>query len=185
MKLVILSRDGVINQLSSDTITSADHCLPIDGSVEAIARLHKNGFTVVVATNQPGLALNEFDLDDLEGIHAKLTGLVEDAGGSIGAIFYCPHGPDDRCNCRKPKSGLIDAIEAEFDISAQGIPLVGDSLNDLQAGIGKGCLPILVKTGKGSEALDSLDKEPLTSLEALQSFDDLASAADYIIENCK
>ena len=183
MKLVILDRDGVINQAAGETITSAHQWLPIDGSIEAIAQLHQKGFVVVLATNQPGLALGKFDLDDLEAMHAKLTHLVEEAGGTIGAIFYCPHGPDDRCNCRKPKPGLIDAIEAEFDISAEGIPLVGDNLRDLEAGLSKGCVPMLVKTGNGEETLSSLVAKPNEAFNSLLAFDDLAAATQHIIEN--
>ena len=180
MKLVILDRDGVINQDSDAYVKSADEWIPIDGSIEAIAKLYKAGFTVVVATNQSGLARGLFDLDDLEAMHAKLTQLVIDAGGELGAIFYCPHGPDDNCNCRKPKAGLIDAIEAEFDVSAGSAPLVGDSLRDLEAGLHKGCDPMLVLTGKGEKTLPKLaDTE---GLEQTPHFADLAEAADHIIE---
>ena len=114
MKLVILDRDGVINLDRPDFVKSADECVPIAGSIEAIARLSQAGFTVVIATNQSGLARGKFDLDDLEAMHEKITQLVEDHGGEISAIFYCPHAPEDHCKCRKPKPGLIDAIEAEF-----------------------------------------------------------------------
>ncbi len=183
MQLVILDRDGVINQDSDDYVKSQDEWLPIDGSIEAIAKLHRCGFTVVIATNQSGLARGLFDLDDLEAMHQKLVSLVEEAGGQVGAIFYCPHGPDDQCNCRKPKAGLIDAIEAEFDVSARAAPLVGDSLRDLQAGLSKGCDPILVKTGKGIKTLEKLAIEPQPELEHLLCFDHLAAAADYIIHH--
>jgi D-glycero-D-manno-heptose 1,7-bisphosphate phosphatase len=180
MKLVILDRDGVINQDSDAYVKSADEWIPIDGSIEAIAKLYKAGFTVVVATNQSGLARGLFDLDDLEAMHDKLTQLVIDAGGELGAIFYCPHGPDDNCNCRKPKAGLIDAIEAEFDVSASSVPLVGDSLRDLEAGLQKGCDPILVLTGKGEKMQPKL--AATTGLEHTPHFANLAEAADHIIE---
>ena len=135
---------------------------------------------MVIATNQPGLAEGLFDLDELEAVHAKLTTLVEDAGGSIAAIFYCPHGPEDRCNCRSPKTGLIDAIEAEFDISAQGIPMVADTVADLQAGINKGCDPIRIISSRQDDTL--LTMKDSGSAEPLQLFDDLDKAASYIIE---
>src|SRR6187402_351745 len=105
MRLVILDRDGVINHDSNDFIKSADECVPIAGSIEAIARLHKAGFTVVVATNQSGLARGKFDLDDLEAMHEKLTRLIEEQGAELAAIFYCPHAPEDNCKCRKPLPG--------------------------------------------------------------------------------
>ncbi len=188
MKLVILDRDGVINQDSDEYVKSADEFLLINGSAEAIAHLHKNGFTVIVATNQSGLARGYFELDDLEAMHSKLTVAVEAAGGELAGIFYCPHGPDDGCYCRKPESGLIEAIEAEFEVSAAGAPLVGDSIRDLQAGLAKGCEPILVKTGKGQRSLEKLQSDGGTaetgiSLETLPCFDNLSTAADYIIEH--
>lgn len=191
MKLIILDRDGVINQELPDFVKSAEECVPIDGSIDAIARLHQAGFTVVIATNQSGLARGKFDLDDLEAMHEKLTQLVEAAGGEIGAIFYCPHAPEDNCKCRKPKAGLIDAIEAEFNISAEGVPFIGDTMRDLQAGVIKGCKPILVKTGNGLTTLAALqdssataDTElPQVSLSDVRVFEHLAAAAEYLINS--
>ncbi len=189
MKLVILDRDGVINLDRPDFVKSAEECVPIAGSIEAIARLSRAGFTVVVATNQSGLARGKFDLDDLEAMHEKLTQLVEEQGGEISAIFYCPHAPEDDCKCRKPKPGLIDAIEAEFNTSAEAVPLIGDTLRDLQTAASKGCQPILVRTGNGLKTLDDLqypdsdstEDFPGLTLEQVQVFDDLAAAADFLI----
>jgi D-glycero-D-manno-heptose 1,7-bisphosphate phosphatase len=189
MKLIILDRDGVINHDRDDYVKSSDEWNPIDGSIDAIARLHKVGFTVLVATNQSGLARGKFDLDDLEAMHEKLTRLVEEQGAELGAIFYCPHHPDDNCKCRKPLPGMIDAIEAEFNISAEGFYFVGDSLRDLQAAATKGCKPILVKTGNGEKTLAQLadvslqTDAPIMTPDQVQVFDDLASVADFIIAN--
>jgi len=189
MKLIILDRDGVINHDREDFVKSADECVPIDGSIDAIARLYKAGFIVVVATNQSGLARGKFDLDDLEAMHEKITGLVEEQGAEVGAIFYCPHAPEDNCKCRKPKAGMIDAIEAEFNISAEGFYFVGDSLRDLQAAIIKGCKPVLVKTGNGSHTLAQLadsslqTNAPVMMLDQVQVFDHLAAAVDFILAN--
>lgn len=189
MKLIILDRDGVINHDSADYVKSADECVPIDGSIDAIARLHKAGFTVVVATNQSGLARGKFDLDDLEAMHEKITGLVEEQGAELGAIFYCPHAPEDNCKCRKPMPGMVDAIEAEFNISAEGFYFVGDSLRDLQAAVTKGCKPILVKTGNGEKTLAQLadaglqTDAPTLKPDQVHVFDDLAAAADFVIAN--
>lgn len=189
MKLIILDRDGVINHERDDFVKSADEYVPVDGSIDAIARLHKTGFTVVVATNQSGLAHGKFDLDDLEAMHEKLTSLVEEQGAELGAIFYCPHAAEDNCKCRKPKAGMVDAIEAEFNISAEGFYFVGDSLRDLQAAIVKGCKPMLVRTGNGERTLAQLadatlqTDAPILTADQVQVFDDLASAADFIIAN--
>lgn len=189
MKLIILDRDGVINHDRDDYVKSADECVPIDGSIDAIARLHKAGFTVVVATNQSGLARGKFDLDDLEAMHEKITGLVEEQGAELGAIFYCPHHPDDKCKCRKPMPGMVDAIEAEFNTSAEGFYFVGDSLRDMQAATTKGCKPILVKTGNGEKTITQLadaslqTDAPTLTPDQVQVFDNLVSAADFIIAN--
>lgn len=181
MKLIILDRDGVINNDSDAFVKTADEWIPIDGSIEAIAQLHQAGFTVVVATNQSGLGRGLFDLDQLEAIHAKMNDLVLAAGGEISGVFYCPHTPDDECQCRKPKSGLIDAIETELDISANGAPCIGDSLRDLEAGLTKGCMPILVKTGKGEKMLAQMKENHHSLLESLLVFDNLSDAASAII----
>jgi len=172
MSLIILDRDGVINQDSDNYVKSVDEWLPIPGSIEAIARLCSHGYTVAVATNQSGIAREYFTLDDLEAMHEKLVSLVEAAGGTIAGIFYCPHGPDDGCDCRKPKPGLIEAIERELSVSAAGCPIVGDSLRDLQAGVAVGCRPMLVKTGNGTATAEK------TLPERTEIFDDLAAVAD-------
>ncbi|GAB3110911.1 D-glycero-beta-D-manno-heptose 1,7-bisphosphate 7-phosphatase [Aestuariicella hydrocarbonica] len=191
-KLVILDRDGVINRDSDAFVKSVDEFILIDGSAEAIAHLHHHGFTVVIATNQSGIARGYFSTDDLEAMHNKLRAAVASAGGEISAVFYCPHGPDDGCTCRKPLPGLIEQIEKEFETSAAGVPVVGDSLRDLQAGTAKGCDPILVKTGKGEKTLRQLAEasSPNTqpadeklALDNLPVFDNLQQAAFYITEH--
>jgi D-glycero-D-manno-heptose 1,7-bisphosphate phosphatase len=189
MKLIILDRDGVINHDSPEYIKSVEEWIPINGSIDAIARLHKSGFIVVVATNQSGLARGKYDLDDLEAMHEKLTRLVEEQGAELGAIFYCPHHPDDKCKCRKPMPGMVDAIEAEFNISAEGYYFIGDSLRDLQAAVTKGCKPILVKTGNGKKTLSQLadvtlqTDAPNITPDQVHVFENLAAAADFIIAN--
>ncbi len=179
--LVILDRDGVINQDSSDFIKSLAEWQPLPGSIEAIAKLSRAGFTVTVATNQSGLGRGLIELDDLEAIHARLNKLVEAAGGSIAGIFYCPHTPDDDCNCRKPKTGLIEAIETELQQSAAGAYLIGDSLRDLQAGIGRGCKPILVLTGNGKKTRAQLASDGGAIWQTLRIYPDLAAAATALI----
>ncbi|WP_207060743.1 D-glycero-beta-D-manno-heptose 1,7-bisphosphate 7-phosphatase [Motiliproteus sp. SC1-56] len=152
-QLLILDRDGVINEDSDHYVKSVDEWIPIPGSIEAIARLSQAGYQVVVATNQSGLARGYFQLDDLVAMHEKMSRLVEAAGGKLEGVFYCPHGPDDGCDCRKPAPGLIDQIERALNCSAKDSFIVGDSLRDLEAGLAKGCRPVLVKTGKGKRTL--------------------------------
>jgi D-glycero-D-manno-heptose 1,7-bisphosphate phosphatase len=149
MKLVILDRDGVINHDSDAFIKSPDEWIPIPGSLEAIARLNSAGYRVIVASNQSGLARGVFDSDTLDAIHAKLNALADSVGAHIDRILYCPHGPDDDCACRKPRPGMFRQIAQSYGISLDGVPVVGDSLRDLQAGLAEGCSPYLVLTGKG------------------------------------
>lgn len=156
MSLVILDRDGVINRDSDDYIRNLDEWRPIPGSIEAIAELSLAGFQVAIATNQSGLARGYFTLDTLEAIHARLCQKVAARGGQIAGIFYCPHMPDSGCDCRKPATGMLEAIEQALNVSARNAFFVGDSLKDLQAARAYGCQPILVKTGKGRHTLATL-----------------------------
>ena len=182
MQLLILDRDGVINRDSDSYVKSAAQWIPLPGSIEAIARLSKAGFTVVVATNQSGLSRGLFGIDELEDMHRKMCQLVEDAGGHIDGIFYCPHLPEDHCQCRKPASGLFSAIAAQYGVSLHGVPVVGDSLRDLQAGLCLDCLPILVRSGKGASNEPLLREADDALLNKALVFDDLASVATYLLD---
>lgn len=151
MKLIILDRDGVINFDSDQFIKSPEEWKPIPGSLEAIARLNQAGYRVAVATNQSGIGRGLFDMPMLNAIHDKMHKSLAQVGGRIDAIFFCPHTNDANCDCRKPKSGMIEEIAARFDVSLQGVPAVGDSLRDLEAAARLGAQPYLVLTGKGAK----------------------------------
>jgi D-glycero-D-manno-heptose 1,7-bisphosphate phosphatase len=151
LKLIILDRDGVINEDSAHFIKSPAEWKPIAGAIEAIARLNQAGFRVVVATNQSGIGRGLFDMATLAAINDKMVEMVFRQGGRIDAIFFCPHTADDNCRCRKPATGMFNDIAARFKISLNGIPTIGDSLRDLQAGAAVGCAPYLVMTGKGKK----------------------------------
>ncbi|MGZ5015254.1 MAG: D-glycero-beta-D-manno-heptose 1,7-bisphosphate 7-phosphatase [Methylobacter sp.] len=152
-RYVLLDRDGVINHDSDDFIKSPEQWLPIEGSLEAIALLNEHGYKVVVITNQSGLARGLLDAATLEKIHEKMQRMVAEKGGKIDAIYFCPHGPDDDCSCRKPKPGLIETFAADNHVNLSDIAFIGDSLRDLQAAQAAGASPILVKTGKGRKTL--------------------------------
>lgn len=149
MKLVILDRDGVINFDSDQFIKSPQEWNPIPGSLEAIAQLNQAGYRVVVASNQSGIGRGLFDMAMLNTIHAKMHKLAGQAGGRIDAVFFCPHGVDSRCQCRKPNAGLFMEIAARFHFDLAGVPAIGDALRDVQAALTAGARPMLVKTGKG------------------------------------
>ncbi len=152
-RYVLLDRDGVINHDSDDFIKSPEQWLPIAGSLEAIALLNEHGYKVVVITNQSGVARGLFDTVTLEKIHAKMRRMTEEKGGKIDAIYFCPHGPDDDCNCRKPRPGLLETFANDNNVDLNGIVVIGDSLRDLQSAQAVGASPILVKTGKGQKTL--------------------------------
>ena len=151
MKLVILDRDGVINQDSPAHIRSPEEWKPIPGSLEAIAKLTQAGHHVVVATNQSGVGRGLFEMATLNAIHDKMHRAVNQAGGRIEAVFYCPHAREANCDCRKPKTGLLDEIARRYGASLKGAPCIGDSLRDLEAAAAVGAQPILVLTGKGAK----------------------------------
>ena len=153
MKLIILDRDGVINVDSALYIKSPAEWKPIEGSLEAIARLNQAGYRVVVATNQSGIGRGLFDMDTLNAMHEKMHKCLAAVGGRVDAIFYCPHTADENCDCRKPKFGMFERIAKVYNIDLKGVPTIGDSLRDLQAGSAAGCTPLLVRTGKGEKTV--------------------------------
>ncbi|CAG0907454.1 unnamed protein product, partial [Cyprideis torosa] len=176
VKLVILDRDGVINEDSDDYIKSTDEWIPIPGSLEAITRLNTAGFVVAVATNQSGVGRGYFDREALEGMHNKLSGLLADLGGHVDYMTYCPHAPDEACLCRKPLPGMYQEIARKFNTSLEGVWVIGDSLRDLQAAVAVAAQPVLVKTGKGLRSMEQVDLPPNTFI-----FDDLLAAAKALI----
>lgn len=155
-KLAILDRDGVINEDSKAYIKAPEEWLPIPGSLEAIAQLNHHGYRVAIATNQSGIARGLFSIDSLNAIHHKLHVELSRIGGYVDGIFFCPHGPNDQCECRKPAPGLYEAIARRFDRSdLRGVPIIGDSLRDMEASFRVGGRSILVKTGNGRRVIQS------------------------------
>jgi len=173
VKLVILDRDGVINEDSDAYIKTPDEWHAVPGSLDAIARLSRAGWRVVVASNQSGLARGLFSMDTLNAIHAKMRRELAQAGGHIDAIFVCTHGPDDGCRCRKPAPGLFEDIARRYDVGLENVPAVGDSLRDLQAASALGCAPWLVRSGKGLRTLEKGGLPPGTRIR-----DNLAAIVD-------
>ncbi len=153
-KLVILDRDGVINHDSDAFIKSPEEWVPIDKSLDAIAMLHQAGYKVVVCTNQSGLHRGLFDMSALNAMHRKMQEGLAHLGARIDAIFFCPHTAHENCHCRKPKPGMLEEISQHFKAPLKNVPLVGDSLRDLQAGEAMDCSLHLVLTGKGSKTLN-------------------------------
>ena len=179
IKLCILDRDGTINELGAEVVDSPDAWHPLPGALDAIARLNHAGWRVVIASNQPGLGRGLFEVATLNAIQARMHRLLAAAGARVDAIFYCPHAPDEGCRCRKPEPGLFEQIGERFGVELGGTPAVGDSLEDLLAGVAAGCEPHLVLTGLGAafkgRAL------PDTFPAGTVVHDDLAAFAEYLI----
>lgn len=181
MKLLILDRDGVINHDSEHYIKSPEEWVAIPGSLEAIARFNQAGWQVVVATNQSGIGRGYYTEAVLDAIHAKMQAQLQQVGGEIAKVFYCPHAPDDGCDCRKPKPGLLEQIANYYGCDLQGVPMVGDSIRDLQAAQQMNCKLFLVETGNGKKSKQKLVGYP--ELGQINIVDDLAAVADSLLAN--
>ena len=176
MKLIVLDRDGVINQDGNPIIESPDQWQPIDGSLDAIARLTQAGYQIAVATNQSGLARGLISLATLHEIHQKMHQQVRDAGGEIDAVVFCPHSSAEECQCRKPQPGMLYKLNQRLGVDLSSVYVVGDSLRDLQAAMAANARPVLVQTGKGQSTLENNQ-----GLEHVPCYADLAAFVDDLL----
>ena len=176
--LIILDRDGVINFDSPNFIKSSAEWRPIDGSIEAIAKLKNNNYIVAIATNQSGLSRGFFSKAELLKMHRKMQSCLDQFGTSVDLIKYCPHLPDDKCLCRKPLPGMYISISNHFSIPLAGVPVVGDSLRDLQAAVSVNAVPYLVLTGKGKQTVGHPDLPKQTKI-----FQNLAEVANFLLSH--
>lgn len=179
MRLAILDRDGVINQDSEDFIRSPEQWLPIPGSLEAIARLRRAEYRVVIITNQSGVGRGEYTLDMMNKINMRMFELIRQKGGEIDALLFCPHAPDAGCECRKPKPGMFKELGRRLKVNLTGVPAVGDSRRDLEAAIAVGAQPVLVRTGKGLETLEAIRQSDDQPLKQVPVYDDLAAFVEH------
>ncbi|MET0332949.1 MAG: D-glycero-beta-D-manno-heptose 1,7-bisphosphate 7-phosphatase [Rhizobacter sp.] len=182
MNLIILDRDGTINEDRDDFVKSADEWVPLPGALEAIARLNQAGWQTVVATNQSGLGRGLFDMAALNAMHTKMNAALARVGGRVGAVFFCPHAPEDQCSCRKPLPGLYEQIGERYGADLRKVPVVGDSARDLEAAVAAGCPPHLVRTGKGAALTDAQLAQMEQLIPGLQVHADLAAFAESMIQ---
>lgn len=180
-QLVILDRDGVINRDSQEFIKTPDEWVPIKGSLEAIARLSQAGYEVVVLTNQSGVGRGLLSADLLGQIHGRLIEHLRQLGGQIQTILFCPHRPDDGCDCRKPLPGMYTELGQRLGINFNGVYSVGDSLRDLQAAKAAGANPVLVKTGNGRKTLKIITQQLDLGLDNTAVFDHLSGFVDALL----
>lgn len=182
-KLIILDRDGVINQESTEFIKTPEEWIPLKGSLEAIGRLSQAGFDIVVITNQSGVGRDLFNADMLGRIHTRMIDHVQQHGGKIQGVLFCPHTAEDECECRKPKTGMYEDLARRLKGSITGVYSVGDSLRDLQAAHSAGATPVLVKTGNGRKTRQQLDNGEAPELNNCLEFQDLAKFTDALLNN--
>ena len=179
LKLVVLDRDGTINEECAEFVETPEAWKPLPGALEAIARLNHAGWHVVVASNQSGLGRGLFDAALLNAVQAKMHRMLAAVGGRIDAVFFCPHAPDEGCQCRKPRPGLFEQIGERYGVDLSGMPAVGDMEEDLLAGLAAGCEPHLLLTGRGAAYRGRTLPEffPPTTIV----HEDLAAFADFLI----
>lgn len=175
--LIILDRDGVINEDSDEFIKTPEEWRPIPGSLAAIAQLNRAGHIVIIATNQSGIGRGLYTEQDLQQIHAKMQKNLAEEGGHIDGIYYCPHHPDQDCACRKPKPGLLKKIAQDYGIELKQALLIGDAERDIRAAQAVNCPAVLVKTGKGLKTQASL-----TWSQDVPVYADLSEAVKIILE---
>jgi len=181
MKLLILDRDGVINHESAEFIKSPEEWIPIKGSLEAIARLSQAEYDIVVITNQSGIGRGLFSADMLGQIHVRMLDYVQQHGGRIQSVLFCPHHPDDQCTCRKPLPGLYNQLAERLNTSFNDVFSVGDSARDLIAAKSACAKPVLVKTGNGKKTLKEIANTPELNLDGALVFDSLSTFADALL----
>jgi D-glycero-D-manno-heptose 1,7-bisphosphate phosphatase len=183
MKLVILDRDGTINEDRDDFVKSDEEWQPLPGALEALARLHHAGWHVVIATNQSGLGRGLFDMTALNAIHQKMNHALAKAGGRVDAVFFCPHAPDETCNCRKPLPGLFQQIGARYGIDdMRAVHAAGDSLRDLQAAAAAGCTPHLLRTGKAGALSAAMLEQWVGQVPGTTVHADLPAFVEHLIQ---
>lgn len=185
MKLVIFGRDGILNQYRDDHVKAPEEWVPIEGALQAVARLNHAGWHAVVATNQAGIGRGMIDMASINAIHAYMMQRVQQAGGRLDAVFFCPHAPQEACDCRKPAPGMMLDICRRYGLSASEVHLVADTLRDLLAAQAAGCQPHLVRSGRAaylepSQLDDWLQQVPHTHVHA-----DLAALADHLLQSAR
>ena len=181
VKLVILGRDGILNVFRDDHVKSPTEWEPIPGALEAVARLNHAGWHAVVATNQSGIGRGMIDMASVNAVHAHMLKRLMAAGGRLDAVFFCPHTPADQCDCRKPLPGLMKDIGRRYGIDLRQVPMVADTLRDLQAARAAGCEPHLVRSGRAAVLDEAQIAQMVTQVPGTVVHDDLAAFTEHLL----
>jgi D-glycero-D-manno-heptose 1,7-bisphosphate phosphatase len=181
VKLIILGRDGILNEYRDDHVKAAAEWVPIPGALEAVSRLNHAGWHAVVATNQAGIGRGMIDMASVNLIHAHMNKLMQAQGARLDAVFFCPHTPEDRCECRKPLPGMMLEIGRRYGIDLHQVPVAADTLRDLQAAQAAGCEPHLVRTGRAAGLDDAQVEQWRQQVPGMRVHADLAALAEHLI----
>ncbi|HEV8691656.1 MAG TPA: D-glycero-beta-D-manno-heptose 1,7-bisphosphate 7-phosphatase [Ideonella sp.] len=180
-KLIILGRDGILNRFREDHVKEPAEWEPIPGALEAVARLNHAGWHVVVATNQAGIGRGMIDMAAVNAVHLHMMKMLVAKGGRLDAVFFCPHARDDHCDCRKPMPGMMRDIAHRYGTDLKNVPMVADTLRDLEAARAAGCPPHLVRTGRASLVTEGELAQWLAAVPGTVMHADLASFASHLL----
>ena len=182
-KLVILGRDGILNVFRDDHVKAPDEWVPIPGALEAVAQLNQAGWHAVIATNQSGIGSGMVEMASLNAVHRHMMQLLAEKGGRIDAVFFCPHGPNDHCDCRKPLPGLMHQIADRYGLDDQmaNVPMVCDTLRDVQAAQAAGCEPHLVRTGRATALSPEQLAQCANAATPVHVHEDLAAFVAFLL----
>jgi D-glycero-D-manno-heptose 1,7-bisphosphate phosphatase len=181
-KLVITGRDGILNVFRNDHVKAPDEWQPLPGALEAVARLNHAGWHVVVATNQAGIGRGMIDMASVNAVHAHMNQLLVAQGGRVDAVFFCPHTPEEHCDCRKPLPGMMLDIGRRYGTDLKQVPMVADTLRDLPAAQAAGCEPHLVLTGRAAQLDDEQLRQTLQQVPGTRVHTDLAAFAEFLLK---
>ncbi|MDP3083990.1 MAG: D-glycero-beta-D-manno-heptose 1,7-bisphosphate 7-phosphatase [Rubrivivax sp.] len=180
-KLIILGRDGILNEYRDDHVKAPEEWQSVPGAMEAVARLNHAGWHAVVATNQAGIGRGMIDMAAINAVHAHMIQELMNQGARIDAVFFCPHTPEERCDCRKPLPGMLLEIGRRYGADLGQVPMVGDTLRDLQAAQAAGCEPHLVLSGRAAALGDEQLQQLMAQVPATRVHADLAAFADFVL----
>ena len=181
VKLVIYGRDGILNEYREDHVKSPQEWVPVKGALDAVARLNHQGWHAVVATNQAGIGRGMIDMAAVNAVHTHMNQLLAAQGGRIDAVFFCPHTPDETCECRKPKPGMMLEVGRRYGVDLKTVPMAADTLRDLLAAHAAGCEPHLLLTGRAANIGDDQLHHMLSQVPGARAHADLAAFADFLL----
>src|SRR6185436_13142044 len=181
-RLVILGRDGILNVDREDHVKSPDEWQPLPGALEAVVRLNHAGWHAVVATNQSGIGRGMIDMASVNAVHLHMMQRLSAVGGRLDAVFFCPHTPEDNCDCRKPKPGLMRQIALRYGIDLRTVPMLCDTVRDLQAAQAAGCEPHLVLSGRAANLTEAQLGDIVAEVPGAEAHRDLGSFVDFLLQ---